>query len=108
MLASPVVASHLAINNVEEGVAMAVNLRRSLPYEWLEVLLENVFEAISAVKKRVVSKAHYCGDERRNFFGLVSNTLGMAKSGENAVSSSGSGGVEALVIAAKIDDRNRV
>jgi hypothetical protein len=43
-----------------------------------------------------------------NFYGLVSNAPGTAKSGENAVSSSGSGGVEALVIAAKIDDGNRV
>jgi len=108
MLASPVVASHLAINNAEEGVAVAVNPRRSLPCGWLEVLLENVFEAISAVEKRVVGKARWCGGEGRHFFGLVSNAPGTAKSGENAVSSSGSGGVEALVIAAKIDDRNRV
>ena len=89
-------------------MAVAVDPRRSLPCGWLEVLFENVFEAISAVEKRVVGKARWCGGEGRNFFGLVSNAPGTAKSGENAVSSSGSGGVEALVIAAKIDDGNRV
>ena len=64
MLASPVVASHLAINNAEEGVAVAVNPRRSLACGWLEVLLESVFEAISAVEKRVVGEARWCGGER--------------------------------------------
>ena len=108
VMASPVVASQLVINYAEECVAVAVNPRRSLACGKLEVLLENVFEAISAVENRVVGKARWCGGERSNLCGLVSNAPCTAKSRENAVSKSGSGGVEALVVAARIDDGNRV
>jgi len=86
---------------------MAVNPGGSLVRRRFEVLLQYVLETVGALEKRVVSKVRWHNGQGGNFFGLVLNAPGAAKSGKNAITSSGgvtAGGL--LSIAAS--NRNRV
>lgn len=80
VLANPVVAIKLAVNNTEEDVAITVNPGGSLAYGRLKMLLKYVVKAVGAVEKRVVGEVYRRCGKGGNIFGLNSDTPSIAKS----------------------------
>jgi len=79
ILISPVIAGQLIYNNTNKGIAIKVDLGGSLAYNRFKILLENIFKAVRAIKKRVVGEIYRRNDPKGNIFSLISKAPSTAK-----------------------------